>query len=573
MAVGNITNVIPASELPVMSEEEFLANVTTVVVDGSGKLKQIPRPAMFNIISTVVQQGQKGDKGEIGLTGPQGPQGPKGDKGDVGPQGPAGSSGTAGTRGDTGFAGWTPVLAIVPRGSTEEVLQVINWTNPNPAATGKPTFPLYVGTSGLTSNITDAINVKGPQGARGLQGVQGANGANGLSGANGWTPLIGLRQDPETDLVYFYLESWVGGDGEIPETVGYVSTEGITPEPVEGSDFESMFDTIIIPFENVENTPTTLTGYGITDAYTKTESDTLLNGKMNVADAYTKTETDTLLGDKMNVADSYTKTESDALLSDKMDVADAYTKTETDALLGDKLDVTATTDDVVEGATNKYFSENLVRDTNLSGLSFATSEDVVDTDTVLQAIGKLQAKFDNTYNEAGQVKVSYTDFSVSDFTADTYKTFDIISAIPTVAASPTTTYPHSTTEDYSGVFDAARGDTPDGRLIENPVDGQVHTWRLQGSYSGKSTGGSGVELLYLRIKNPVSGFQITKTITLSNGSASGDIYEEFTTIADDASIPSPNGYILEVASSVTDVGLTVQMDSITRISFAVEMDK
>ena len=34
MAVGNITNVIPASELPVMAEEEFLANVTVAVVDG-----------------------------------------------------------------------------------------------------------------------------------------------------------------------------------------------------------------------------------------------------------------------------------------------------------------------------------------------------------------------------------------------------------------------------------------------------------------------------------------------------------------------------------------------------------
>ena len=45
MTVGNITNVIPASELPVMAEGEFLANVKTVVVDGSGKLKQIPRPA------------------------------------------------------------------------------------------------------------------------------------------------------------------------------------------------------------------------------------------------------------------------------------------------------------------------------------------------------------------------------------------------------------------------------------------------------------------------------------------------------------------------------------------------
>ena len=86
-------------------------------------------------------------------------------------------------KGDQGFAGWTPVLSIVPRGVTEEVLQVINWTNPNPLATNKPTFPLYVGATGLTANIADAINIKGSQGLRGLQGIQGANGTNGT---NGW---------------------------------------------------------------------------------------------------------------------------------------------------------------------------------------------------------------------------------------------------------------------------------------------------------------------------------------------------------------------------------------------------
>ena len=88
-------------------------------------------------------------------------------------------------------------------------------------------------------------------------------------------------------------------------------------------------------------------------------------------------------------------------------------------------------------------------------------------------------------------------------------------------------------------IDGTRGSSPNGRLIENPV----------------------------------SGFQIIKAITLPNGMASGNIYEEFITIADDASIPSPNGYILEVATSVTDADLTVQMESITRISFAVEMNK
>ena len=47
---------------------------------------------------------------------------------------------------------------------------------------------------------------------------------------------------------------------------------------------------------------TTLAGYGITDAYTKAQTDTLLAGKMDDGDAYTKAETDTLLADKADVS-------------------------------------------------------------------------------------------------------------------------------------------------------------------------------------------------------------------------------------------------------------------------------
>lgn len=335
MAVGNITNVIPASELPVMTEEEYLSNVNTLAVDGTGKLKQLPRGAMFNLIATVVQKGDKGDTGVSGPQGPQGPQGPRGEKGDVGPQGPAGTSGTIGTKGEQGFDGWTPVLSIVNRGNSDQVLQVVNWTNPNPLATNKPTFPMYIGATGFTSNIADAVNIKGSQGLRGLQGIQGANGLNGANGTNGWSPVITLREDTLTNLVYFYLGSWVGGTGTPPTTIGYISEGGVTPEPVDGSDLNSLLGTLTVYFEDIENKPTTLTGYGITDAYTKTESD---------------------------------------------------------ALLSNKLDTTATTDDLNEGVTNRYFSETLVRDTDLSGLSLDTSEDVVDTDSVLQALGKLQAQ-------------------------------------------------------------------------------------------------------------------------------------------------------------------------------------
>jgi hypothetical protein len=53
-----------------------------------------------------------------------------------------------------------------------------------------------------------------------------------------------------------------------------------------------------------------------------------------------------------------------------------------------------TTDNVVEGATNKYFTETRVRDTLLTGLSTATSTPVVATDSILTAFGKLVAQVD-----------------------------------------------------------------------------------------------------------------------------------------------------------------------------------
>ena len=125
---------------------------------------------------------------------------------------------------------------------------------------------------------------------------------------------------------------------------------------------------------------TTLTGYGITDAYTKTETDTAVGKKADkattltgygIADAYTKTETDTAIGKKADkattltgygIADAYTKTETTAAIdtaktelttaigkkADKATtltgygIADAYTKTETDTAIGKKADKATT---------------------------------------------------------------------------------------------------------------------------------------------------------------------------------------------------------------------------------------
>ena len=273
MAVGNITNVIPASELPVMAEEELLANVTFVTVDGSGKMKQIPRPALFNTVATVVQKGDKGDTGATGLTGAKGDKGDKGEKGDKGDAGLNGAQGIQGIQGAQGFSGWSPVMSIVARAS-DEVLQVVNWTNPNPSATNKPSFPVYVAATGFTTNIAEAINIKGSIGTQGIQGIQGANGTNGVNGNNGWSPVITLREDTTTDLVYFYLDSWIGGTGASPTTLGYISSSGVTSAPVAGSDIGSL--PLTVAFSAITGKPTTLAGYGISDAYTKTEVDAKL---------------------------------------------------------------------------------------------------------------------------------------------------------------------------------------------------------------------------------------------------------------------------------------------------------
>ena len=374
MAVGNITNVIPASELPVMTEAEYLANVNTLTVDGTGKLKQLPRGDMFNLISTVVQKGEKGDKGNTGATGATGARGEKGDKGNTGATGATGANGATGATGAQGFNGWTPVLSIVNRGASDQVLQVVNWTNPNPSATNKPSFPVYIGATGFTTNIAEAINIKGSQGLQGLRGIQGANGANGTNGTNGWSPVVTLIEDTSTSLVYFYLGEWVGGTGAPPTTIGYISQDGVTPEPVVGSDVGSL--PLSVSFSDIADKPTTLSGYGIVD----------------------------------------------------------------------------TADSLSEGVTNKYFSEVSVRNSKLTNLNTTTASEVIATDNLITAIGKLQAQITAGIGGSGG-NVSLMGVTNITDSSEVSDTDDLITAIGKVQnqirqITPTTTPP--TVSDLGG---------------------------------------------------------------------------------------------------------------------------
>lgn len=104
--------------------------------------------------------------GATGATGPQGEQGIKGD------------TGNDGVDGEDGLNGWTSVQSIVADGS-REVVKISDWIG----GTGnKPTaLPVYIGSTGFVTSISQAVNIKGSAGPAGPTGNTGATGPSGAS--------------------------------------------------------------------------------------------------------------------------------------------------------------------------------------------------------------------------------------------------------------------------------------------------------------------------------------------------------------------------------------------------------
>lgn len=176
---------------------------------------------------------------------------------------------------------------------------------------------------------------------------------------------------------------------------------------------------------------------------------------------------------------------------------------------------------------------------------------------------------DGFTTNAGQIKANFgTTLALVNFVAATPKTFDIGAATATLSSSPTTTFPFSApTQTFAAMFDIARGTTPTGRLIENPIGGQVHVWRIQGDYSGKASAQTGG--LKIRLRNLVSGFNYDQNIFLASGITTDTFNVVLVSIADDVSIPAPNGYVLDAITTFNDTNLTVNITSITRISLGM----
>ena len=178
-------------------------------------------------------QGIQGEKGEIGRQGIQGPQGEQGIQGERGPQGETGPQGERGLQGERGEQGVQGVPGFSPTFSIKE-----------------NTEDSYVITITDADGSYDTPNLKGKNGE-----VQAAE-FEALG-----TEVAGIADRVTT------LE---GNDDQLGDQVQAMQ-----------ADVNSLKSGVA----NKADKANTLAGYGITDAYTKTEVDEALDGKLNVADS------------------------------------------------------------------------------------------------------------------------------------------------------------------------------------------------------------------------------------------------------------------------------------------------
>jgi hypothetical protein len=190
--------------------------------------------------------GSDGATGPQGLQGLQGVQGPQGIQGDVGPQGPAGADGATGAQGPQGIQGI--------QGET--------------GATGA------TGPQGATGDT----GPQGPQGATGAQGPQGIQGETGPAGTDASVTsssianALGYTPASPTD-VSSAIQAVVGAAPAALDTLAEIAAQLQS----DGS-AASALTTVV---SGKADKATTLAGYGITNAYTKTEIDSELSGKLS----------------------------------------------------------------------------------------------------------------------------------------------------------------------------------------------------------------------------------------------------------------------------------------------------
>lgn len=208
------TGEIKVGDLPTMSATDFTANDFIFIIDNGTEAKKISRLDFTTALLPLFKgdKGAPGPAGAAGATGSQGPiglTGPKGNTGATGPQGPTG------TQGEQGFDGWSPVLSVVAD-NNRRVVKVDSWAG----GTGTPPASgLYLGSSGLVSDIALATDIRGIQGLQGIRGEQGVAGEDGEDGRT----VSSITFNPDMSVTVTYTDTTTVTSDAPPQQYGWGS--------------------------------------------------------------------------------------------------------------------------------------------------------------------------------------------------------------------------------------------------------------------------------------------------------------------------------------------------------------
>ena len=155
-----------------------------------------------------------------------------------------------------------------------------------------------------------------------------------------------------------------------------------------------------LAWTKILSTPTTLSGYGITDAYTQTQINNFFSGTSPIS-GYNNVDWNSAYNDKINSA-AVTGTTTKTLTLTQQDggtIVATWTDINTDAVtsvFGRTGAILAQSGDYntsqVTENTNLYFTEPRVLSTLLSGYTVGTNTALVATDNILQAFQKVQGQ-------------------------------------------------------------------------------------------------------------------------------------------------------------------------------------
>ncbi|MEI6348447.1 MAG: hypothetical protein WCP69_10925 [Bacteroidota bacterium] len=234
--------------------------LTTYTITGSSQLLSVP----YALYAKTSGSSIPGPQGATGAIGPQGNAGAQGIQGIPGATGAQGETGAIGAMGPTGV-----------QGSTGE--QGLQGLIGNTGAQGIPGVTGAVGATGSQGipGNTGSIGAVGPTGSQGIQGLIGNTGAQGIPGVTGAVGATGSQGiQGNTGSIGAVGPTGAQGIQGIPGNTGAMGATG--SQGVQGNTGSTGAQGGVINADwnavsgtaQILNKPTTILGYGITDAFT-----------------------------------------------------------------------------------------------------------------------------------------------------------------------------------------------------------------------------------------------------------------------------------------------------------------